>query len=135
MTSIRGRAPASVAAAVVLAAVLLVGLAVALSGQPGRPGGQPPTPTGAARPTELRVCEIAPNGPAQQAGIRPEDRIVGIDGQPLDSFDGLAGALQGHRPGDTVTLALARGPSALNATVVLGERESRAYLGLTGCAS
>ncbi len=33
----------------------------------------------------LRVVEVVPDGPAQQAGLRPEDRILAVDGAPVSS--------------------------------------------------
>lgn len=39
--------------------------------------------TDAAKPGWLHVQRLAPGGPAQSAGLRPQDVITAIDGKPL----------------------------------------------------
>lgn len=68
------------------------------------------------------VSDVMPGGPADKAGIRPRDIIVKVDGKTLDSESALAEALNAHKPGDKVTLTIARDSSKTeDVSVTLGE--------------
>src|SRR6185312_5251778 len=66
----------------------------------------------------VRVKAIAPDSPAQKAGLKADggeqgddaDRIVAVDGKPVDSPEKLADAIAKHAIGDSVKL-LVLGPS------------------------
>jgi S1-C subfamily serine protease len=80
------------------------------------------------------VVEVVEDGPAAKAGIEAGALIVAVDGQELNAQNDLAGALAGHKPGDSVTLTVedANGESR-EVTVTLGEHpdeEGKAYLGV-----
>lgn len=53
------------------------------------------------------VGEVQPGMPAAEAGLRPHDRIVALDGRPVATWDELAEAIS-QRPGRTVTLTVER---------------------------
>ncbi|NCA11165.1 PDZ domain-containing protein, partial [bacterium] len=57
----------------------------------------------------LVVVDVAPAGPAERAGIRPQDHLLALDGRPLRTADQLAAALAALAPGSTVKVALGRG--------------------------
>jgi serine protease Do len=48
------------------------------------------------------VVGLAPGGPAEKAGIRAGDVIVGFDGQSVSSADGLGQLIRARSPGDQV---------------------------------
>jgi serine protease Do len=53
----------------------------------------------------VRVKEVAPSSPAEKAGLTPGgDIIVAVEGQPIDTPDGLGEALSKRSVGDTVEL-------------------------------
>jgi serine protease Do len=53
----------------------------------------------------VRVKEVAPSSPAERAGLSPGgDIIVAVDGQPIDTPEGLGEALGKRAVGDTVDL-------------------------------
>lgn len=54
------------------------------------------------------VGELVPGMPAEQAGLRPGDRIRAVAGAPVDSWDDLVGQLQRH-PGERIALSVERG--------------------------
>jgi hypothetical protein len=56
-------------------------------------------------------CEIQtvqPGSAADQAGIRPGDTVLTLDGQPIISFDDLTARLAGRGPGDVIRIAVGR---------------------------
>ncbi len=52
------------------------------------------------------VIQVAPGGGAEKAGIRAGDVIVGFDGSPVKSSDGLGALIATKQPGDTVKVDL-----------------------------
>jgi serine protease Do len=68
------------------------------------------------------IGQVVPGSPAATAGLQPEDIITSIDGQPLQGESALAEAINGHKPGDTITLAVLRNQQQqLSVRVTLGE--------------
>jgi carboxyl-terminal processing protease len=72
----------------------------------------------------LLVVHVIPGSPAQRAGLRAGDHLVGIGGQSLGGMgvDQAAQLLQGP-PGSLVTLAVLRGPAPAPARAVTVRRE------------
>jgi len=69
------------------------------------------------------VLDIAPGGPADQAGIRPGDVIVAFDGKPVNGSDDLGRDILARKPGDKVTIQLVRADgSKQTVTATLGVR-------------
>jgi regulator of sigma E protease len=68
-----------------------------------------------ADPT-ARVGAVVPSSPAEQAGLLPGDRIVSVDGNPVDTFAALVDELR-RRPGRTVALGVERGAERLTLSV------------------
>jgi putative serine protease PepD len=68
----------------------------------------------------LFVTGVAAGGPAERAGLRPDDVITTIDGQPATSNAQLQELTITKKPGDTVTLGYVRGGRQGKATVTLG---------------
>lgn len=52
------------------------------------------------------VLGIERGSPADLAGLIVGQRLLAIDGSPLDSPAGLVAAIRGHRPGDSITLTV-----------------------------
>jgi S1-C subfamily serine protease len=80
----------------------------AVTGQDGTPAG-----TG--------IVAIASGGPADQAGLRPGDIIRVAGRTPTPDTRALAAVLAAARPGDQITLSVARGAQELTVKVTLGE--------------
>jgi 2-alkenal reductase len=68
------------------------------------------------------VDSVIRDGPAGQAGIRPDDIILAIGGDRLDRDTSLSDALFAHRPGETVDVTIRRGNAEAQVEVTLGER-------------
>jgi photosystem II stability/assembly factor-like uncharacterized protein len=56
-----------------------------------------------------RVEELASGGPAEKAGLKPDDVIKKIGGREVKSDEDLSAILRAARPGDTVKVEVARG--------------------------
>ena len=76
------------------------------------------------------VREVTPDGPAEQAGIRPSssalsedgDVIVGIEGRSVTEPDDVGQAIDGKRPGDRVKVRVLRDGKEREFDVTLGTR-------------
>ena len=85
-------------------------------------GVQVGTVTGAdGAPAGAGVAAVTPGGPADRAGIRPGDVIRSLGREPVPDAESLTRALAGARPGQAVTLTVARGDQTLSIGVRLGE--------------
>ncbi|MFZ5809504.1 MAG: S1C family serine protease [Chloroflexota bacterium] len=67
------------------------------------------------------VTEVIPNSPASQAGIRRGDIIIRVGDTTLDENHSYINALFQHKPGDIVTVEIARGSKTIEVQVTLGE--------------
>jgi len=56
----------------------------------------------------LSVVDVAGDGPAAKAGLRPQDVLLALDGRPLNNDEELAAALAAIAPGQQVKAAIAR---------------------------
>ncbi len=65
----------------------------------------------AARPEGVVAAEIAPRTAALQAGLRPGDLLLAIDGQAVDHPDQVLEALHGASKGQRLAYTVARGGS------------------------
>ncbi len=67
------------------------------------------------------VQQVVPNTPAASAGLRARDVVTAVDGNAIKGGTDLAESLNGHKPGDTVTLTVNRAGQQINVQVKLGE--------------
>jgi len=71
-------------------------------------------------PEGLHVRAVASGGPAAQAGLRPGDVVISIDGEPATSNVQLQELTLTKKPGVTVTLGYSRDGKPAAATGTLG---------------
>jgi putative serine protease PepD len=67
------------------------------------------------------VMNVMEGGPADKAGIRPEDVIVGIDGKEVRTAEELRAQLRSKKPGDTVKVEVFRGSASMTFEATLAE--------------
>src|ERR671910_2409731 len=96
--------------------VLLVVL-LGVVGFPGRSIANPPD-----RAPAWDVNEVVGDSAAEAAGLREDDRIVAVDGQPVSRFEGLSTVIESHDVGDEVRLTLERDGSERTAVAELRPR-------------
>jgi hypothetical protein len=58
--------------------------------------------------TGVRISSVVPGSPAESAGLRAGDILVGIAGQPVASLQGYTDLLKTLEPGQTVALKIVR---------------------------
>ncbi len=56
----------------------------------------------------VRVTEVVPDSPADEAGVAADDVIIAIDGIALDANHDLSEVIHGHDSGDEIMLTIAR---------------------------
>jgi S1-C subfamily serine protease len=62
---------------------------------------------------------VEPGSAAANAGIREEDVVIAVDGEPVGSSEELTVAIDSHDPGDSVTVEVVRGGSSTELTATL----------------
>lgn len=73
---------------------------------------------GLEAPRGILVQSLEPGGPADRAGVKPGDIIVGFDGQPVGGIDDLHRMLLEERIGRAAPLAVLRGGRRQEVVVV-----------------
>ncbi|MGH8233987.1 MAG: trypsin-like peptidase domain-containing protein [Rhodanobacteraceae bacterium] len=73
--------------------------------------------------TGVIVSDVAPEGPAARAGLRPYDRIQTLDGTPIDSVSTFVMSIYLRKSGDRVDLEVLRGNKKMSLTVPVVERK------------
>ena len=69
------------------------------------------------------ISEIVQGGPADNAGVRANDVLIGINGYQIYNGDGMSSYLEEETlPGQSVVLTIVRNNSQLDLTLVLGKR-------------
>mgnify|MGYP003344470087 FL=1 len=67
-----------------------------------------------------RIVRLVAGGAAEAAGLAPDDVVTAVDGAPVGSAEGLAGALYAHPPGTACTLTVDRDGVTLVTGATLG---------------
>jgi serine protease Do len=70
----------------------------------------------------VALTQVAQGSPAADAGLRPNDVIVAIDGKPIANNGDLLSVLADHKPGDSVSVDYYRGSDKQTAQVILSSR-------------
>jgi serine protease DegQ len=75
-----------------------------------------------ARREGVLVVDTVEGGPAEEAGIRSGDIIVGVDGEPIRTAEDFLSALARRRPGERIRVTFVRDGEQRRVTVELAER-------------
>jgi putative serine protease PepD len=68
------------------------------------------------------VSAVVPGGPAAAGGLVAGDKIVEIDGRPVQAADDVSAAVEARKPGEQAKLTVIRGGDRRTLTVDLGTR-------------
>jgi serine protease Do len=94
----------------------------------GIAGGARPLPPRVAaslgRDRAIEVVEVIDGSPAARAGLRAEDLIVGVDGEPVRGVDDLQRLMTGERIGVSCALEVVREGASRTVSLVPRELES-----------
>ncbi|MFP4261751.1 MAG: S1C family serine protease [Halomonas sp.] len=77
---------------------------------------------GLKAPRGVVIAAVVPEGPADQAGLRPGDVLLSIDGRPILDARETMSDIAAVEPGDRLPLTVVRGGEELEMTVEVGER-------------
>ena len=77
---------------------------------------------GLAQDWGAMISDVAPDSPADQAGLKPQDIVVSVDGEPLDGLPRLAFMLFTRSAGDRMTFGIRRGTDELTFALTVSER-------------
>jgi len=77
---------------------------------------------------DASVGTVEAGSPAAEAGIQPGDRVLALDGEPVEFWDDFESAVR-ERPGATLTLSLARGEERFERSLAVHERDGVDMLG------
>lgn len=67
------------------------------------------------------IAEVEPGGPAQEAGLRPGDIIVSMDGVAIERSDDIIDVRDLHVPGDEITVVVTRDGHEVEVNLVIGD--------------
>ena len=70
----------------------------------------------------VAVAQVGPGSPAAAAGLQPADVITAVDGQAVTSDTGFAQLLNGHQPGDQISLSIIRDGQPRTVSATLSQR-------------
>jgi serine protease Do len=96
---------------------------------------------GLDRPRGAAVSSVVKDGPADKAGIKPEDVILAVNGRKIESSNELPEVIAAIHPGDKVDLELWRDKGSRHVTAVVdefkapGARTARAQRGADSSSS
>jgi putative serine protease PepD len=68
-----------------------------------------------------KIISVVPGGPADLAGLKPDDVIIKVDNKAIDDVDALVAATRLHKVGDVVTITYLRDGQTHTASVTLQE--------------
>ncbi len=113
-------------------AVLAIGLAGVAAPVNFAAANAPAAPMAQAEAEKgVLIVSVQRDGPAAKAGIRRGDIVLKVNDVEVNDAQALRDALARLKPGDEARVRIARGDSELTITVVLGEADGRAILGVT----
>jgi regulator of sigma E protease len=75
-----------------------------------------------------KVAAVEPNSPAAVAGIEKGDRIVAVDGRPIEKWEDLSRRIKESR-GQPLTLRILKGDREVDTTVQPAKRETKNVFG------
>src|SRR5262245_18307416 len=100
----------------------MMDISVTLENRPGSAAGVYLGLTGEEVEGGVKVTEVAENGPAVKAGVKPDDVLVSLDGKPTKELRQIFQILRGHLGGDKIPLEIKRGEKVEKLTLTLEAR-------------
>ncbi len=70
----------------------------------------------------VRLTQVAPKGPAEQAGLKTGDIVLGIDTKTVATYKQFGEAMKSSKPGDKITVKIVRNKEPMEVAVTLATR-------------
>jgi serine protease Do len=83
-----------------------------------------------SRPRGALVSQVEDGSPASQAGLKPGDVILAVDGRPIERSSELPSVIAGIKPGTTATLTIWRDKAEKSVRIKVGELEDEPAVAL-----
>jgi photosystem II stability/assembly factor-like uncharacterized protein len=71
---------------------------------------------------KVEIRQVAPGGPAEKAGLKPDDLIVALDERPIKTYSELTEQINAHKPGDKAKVRVTRAGETIEAEIVFAAR-------------
>ncbi len=71
------------------------------------------------------VASVANSSPAQTSGVKANDLVTAINGNPITSTEQFIATIDQYNPGQKITLTIKRGSQTLHIKVTLGTRPAQ----------
>jgi serine protease DegQ len=68
------------------------------------------------------IANVVPNGPAKDAGVKPGDVLLEVQGKPVPDSSAMLNTVAETRPGDVATLTLLRNGEKVTLKITVGKR-------------
>jgi serine protease DegQ len=68
------------------------------------------------------IADVMPRGPAEQAGVKPGDLLLAVQGKPVPDSAAMLKTVANTRPGDVATLTLLRNGQTISLDLTVGKR-------------
>jgi regulator of sigma E protease len=88
--------------------------------------------SGAITDVKPEVREVEPGSMADRVGVRPGDRLVAIDGDRIETWDGFTRQVEDRRPGEEISVTVQRGGTERTFSGELGADPSDPSRALVG---
>ena len=73
-------------------------------------------------PLGAALAQVLPGTPAAKAGLKSGDVVTKLDGKTITNASDLSSVINGHKPGDSLSVTYVRGGKTLTATLTLTAR-------------
>jgi aminopeptidase YwaD len=73
----------------------------------------------------VRLADVRAGGPAESAGVKAGDVLIGLAGAKVQNLYDMSFLLQDHKPGETVDVVVRRGEEVLTLRATLGQRKAQ----------
>jgi serine protease Do len=70
----------------------------------------------------VTISDVTPGSPAEQAGLKVGDTIVGVDGKPVKNGDELVADIAARKPGSKIAVGFIRDGKKQEATATVADR-------------
>src|SRR6185503_3704431 len=72
----------------------------------------------------VKLADVRAGGPAERAGVKAGDILVGLAGASVQNLYDMSFLLQDHKPGETVDVVVLRGGQQVKLQATLGSRST-----------